>query len=77
LSGFDRPGSTTGDASLPSAFFERDVEILAAALIAVFFIVDGIGGRLDHPPFRLHDCEQLSTVVVGRPIGEVAVGAPT
>jgi hypothetical protein len=75
LSGFDRPGSTTGDASLSSAFVERDVETLAAALIAAFFIVDGIGGRARPSPFRLHDCERLSTVVVGPRIDEVAVGA--
>jgi hypothetical protein len=73
LSGFDGPGSTNGDASLASAFFERDVEISAAALIVVFSIVEGVGRRLDHPPFRLHDSEQVSTVAVGRLIGEVAV----
>jgi hypothetical protein len=43
LSGFDRPGSTTGDASLSSAFVERDVETLAAALI--------LAAVLDHPRF--------------------------
>jgi hypothetical protein len=65
LNGFDRPGFTTGDASLSSAFFERDVETLAAALIAAFLIVDGIGGRARPSPSRLGDCERLSRVVVG------------
>ena len=70
LSGFDRPRSTTGDAPLPSAFFERAVKILATAVSAVFFVRHW---RLDHPPFLLGDREQLSTVAVGRLIGDVAV----
>jgi hypothetical protein len=75
LSGFDRPGFTAGDASLSSAFFEGHVETLAAALIAASLVVDGIGGRARPPPFRLHECERLSTAVVGPRTGEVAVGA--
>jgi hypothetical protein len=59
----------------PAAGPVRHPGISAAALIVVFSIVEGVGRRLDHPPFRLHDSEQVSTVAVGRLIGEVAVVA--
>src|SRR3546814_187149 len=75
LSGVDCPGSTTGDAALSSALVERDVETLVAALIAAFFIVAGIGGRVRPFQFRLRDRERPTTVVVGPRIDEVAVGA--
>src|SRR3546814_9031264 len=60
LSGVDCPGSTTGDAALSSALVERDVETLVAALIAAFFIVAGIGGRVRPFQFRLRDRERRS-----------------
>src|SRR3546814_7517420 len=75
LSGVDCPGSTTGDAALSSALVERDVETLVAALIAAFFIVAGIGGRVRPFQFRLRDRERPTQVVVGTRIDEVEVGA--
>src|SRR3546814_3869321 len=74
LSGVDCPGSTTGDAALSSALVERDVETLVAALIAAFFIVAGIGGRVRPFQFRLRDRERPPTVVVGPGHDEVGVG---
>ena len=38
--------STTQEQSLPAAFFARDVETVARALIGTLFLVDGVGGRI-------------------------------
>src|SRR3546814_13752378 len=73
LSGVDCPGSTTGDAALSSALVERDVETLVAALIAAFFIVAGIGGRVRPFQFRLRHRDRPPTVVAGPRLAAVGV----